>query len=385
MIYLDNAATSWPKPESVYTAVDEAMKKAGNPGRSGHEFSAFSSRVIEDTRLLVASLVGAEAPERVVFTLNATDALNTAFYGILKPGDHVITSTVEHNSVSRPLAAIQDAGMELTVVPADIASGVDPADVAAAFRKNTRLVCLTHISNVFGTLNPVAEVGALCRERDVLFLLDASQSAGSVSVSAAELNADLIAFPGHKGLLGPQGTGCLYVREGLELRSYRQGGTGSHSESIRQPREMPFSLESGTPNTPGIAGLGAGIRYVQERGVDEIGRAETALACRLLDGLGRIKGVRVFGPPAGEHRSGVISLRVDGMGTSEVGSILSGSFGIAARAGLQCAGMAHDAAGTAADGGTVRVSIGAFNTEADIDACVRALAEIAAAAAAAVG
>ncbi|MDR3225487.1 MAG: aminotransferase class V-fold PLP-dependent enzyme [Clostridiales Family XIII bacterium] len=378
MIYLDNAATSWPKPERVYTKADEAMRRSGNPGRSGHVFSLYSSKAIEETRMRAAALFGVHAPGWIVFSLNTTDALNTAIKGVVGPGDHVVTSSLEHNSVIRPLDALADMGVTYTIVRADPVGGVDPRDVKKALRPNTRLAVFTHVSNVTGTIVPVREIGAVCREAGIVFLIDVAQSAGVIPLDVGALDADMIAFPGHKGLLGPQGTGGLYIKEGTPITPSRQGGTGNVSESIVHPQNMPYAFESGTPNTPGIAALGEGIAYVMERGAATIGKAETALANRLIGGLEGVKGVKVFGPPAGPERSGTVSFRLRGMDPAETGAVLSSAFGIAVRPGLHCSRLAHETIGTLDTGGTVRVSVGAFNTEADVDACVAALEEIAA-------
>jgi cysteine desulfurase family protein len=377
MIYLDHAATSFPKPELVYEAVNRAMREAGgNPGRSGHRLSTAAGRIVEDARVLLAQLFNVPKPEQISFTLNATDAINLALKGILKPGDHVVTSSMEHNAVIRPLEVLKNSGVDYTRVTASPINGIRLDDVAAAIRENTKLMVFSHVSNVTGTVNPIADIGALCRERGILFLVDASQSAGVRPVDVRSMCIDLLAFPGHKGLLGLQGTGGLYIREGVDVRPCREGGTGSRSESRVQPVDRPDRYESGTQNTPGIAGLAAGVRTILNEGVETVCEREAALANRLINGLGDIKGVRLYGPPSGPVRSGVVSVTMDGMDAQEVSFILDSAFDIAVRAGLHCAPDAHETIGTLWMGGTIRISTGCFNTEQDIDACLAALAEL---------
>lgn len=378
VIYLDNAATSFPKPESVYAAVNHALRDCGgNPGRSGHRLSLAAGRIIDEARLLAAGFFGVTKPERLVFTANTTDALNMAIRGVLKPGDHVVTSMMEHNSVARPLEAMKSLGVTVTKVPTSPVTGVAVDDVKAAIQKDTKLVVMSHVSNVTGTINPIEEIGAFCRSNGLLFLVDAAQSAGVIAIDTEAMNIDLLAFPGHKGLLGPQGTGGLYIRPGIELLPLRYGGTGSYSERLDQPLLSPDRYESGTLNMPGLAGLAAGIGYIMREGVDAVGKREATLANRLIDGITAINGLTIFGPPAGAKRSGTVSVRLDGIDPSEAALILDNSFDIAVRAGLHCAPDAHATLGTLHIGGTLRISIGHFNTPEDIDACIRALAEIA--------
>jgi len=377
VIYLDNAATSWPKPERVYRAADRALRdSSGNPGRSGHRLSLAAGRCLEETRLLLAQLFHIPRPGSLAFTLNTTDALNLALKGVLKPGDQVVTSSMEHNSVARPLEALKAQGVEYTKVRTDPQTGTDPGEVERALRDNTRLVVMTQVSNVTGTENPIGAIGEICRRRDILFLVDAAQSAGCVPLHVEEMHISLLAFPGHKGLLGPQGTGGLYVREGLVLTPLREGGTGSRSEELTQPPSGPDRYESGTPNTPGIAALGEGVRIILEEGVEEIARRETVLTNRLLEGLGEIPGLHLYGPPPGPRRRGVVSLRLDTLESAEAALILDGTFGIAVRAGLHCAPEAHRTLGTLA-GGTLRLSPGYATTEAEIDQAIDALGTIA--------
>ena len=377
MIYLDNAATSWPKPEAVYRAADEALRRGGSPGRSGHKLSNAAGRTVEEARILLARLFTATKPESIVFTLNATDALNLALKGVLSRGDHVITSTMEHNSVARPLEALKANGVEVTKVAMSLVSGVNLEAVKAAIKVNTKLMVFSHVSNVTGTINPIAELGALCRESGILFLVDAAQSAGAIPIDVMKMKIDLLAFPGHKALLGPGGTGGLYISEGLRLKPLREGGTGSFSEMLSQPEKMPDRYESGTLNASGIAGLAEGVRFLLEHGVPAIQKKEAALTNMLLKGISEISGITVFGPPPGEERAAVVSLLNNGIEPVQTAIILDNVFDIAVRAGLHCAPDAHRTLGTLDAGGTVRFSIGAFNTEKDIELCLEALRSIA--------
>ena len=377
MIYLDNAATTWPKPESVYLAVDHAMRECGgNPGRSGHSLSLAAGKIIDETRYLLSQFFHAEEASRVVFTQNCTDALNLAIKGILKPGDHAITGSMEHNSVARPLEALKQTGVEITKLPVSPEYGLNPQDVKAAIKPNTKLVVLSHASNVAGTVNPIAQIGAITREAGVFFLVDAAQSAGILPIDVQEQHIDLLAFPGHKGLFGPQGTGGLYIRTGVDLETMKQGGTGTQSRSLLQPSELPEKYESGTLNTPGIAGLGAGVKFLLSQGVEAIMKKEEELTNRLTEGLSNINGIRLYGPTAGMRRTGVVSFNIEGMDSMDVAMILSQSFDIAVRAGLHCAPDAHETLGTL-ETGTVRASLSVLNTPKDIDAFLEAVSAIA--------
>jgi cysteine desulfurase family protein len=378
MIYLDNAATSWPKPERVYAAADRVFREeAGNPGRSGHALSLAAGRRIEESRLVLARFFGLTKPERIVFTLNATDALNLAIKGLVQAGDHVIAGSMEHNSVARPLEALRERGAAYTKVPVSPVHGADPADIRAALRRNTKLAVFCHVSNVAGTVNPIAEIGAICRERGIPLLVDAAQSAGIVPIDVEQMNIDLLAFPGHKGLLGPQGTGGLYIGKGLVLNTLREGGTGSRSEELVQPGSLPDRYESGTQNTAGIAALGEGVRFLMDEGPEKTRSREARLASLLIEGTRDIPGITLYGPPAGPERSGVVSLTIAGMNPAQAALILDNAFGIAVRSGLHCAPDAHRTLGTLGQGGTVRISAGCFNTDGDIARCLEALAAIA--------
>lgn len=377
MIYLDNAATSFPKPESVYQALDRfAREHLANPGRAGHKMALAAEHALDDCRHLLNQVFHGEQPERFIFTLNCTDALNMAIKGVVNVGDHIITTDLEHNSVSRPLRALELAGtISLTRVPADGGGTVDPDAIRGAITPKTRMVVITHASNVLGTVQPVAEIGRLAREHNVLFLVDAAQTAGVLPIDVQEMNIDLLAFPGHKSLLGPTGTGALYVKSGVNIRAWREGGTGGDSSSETQPREYPYFLEGGTPNVLGVAGLAAGIKYVQEEGMEKIHARETGLTQLLRDRLEELGGHEVFGHRDMSRRVGTLSFRSDMLPAAELGGILDQAFDIAIRPGLHCAPYIHRAIGTFPDG-TIRVSPGAFNTEEDIITLANALKEI---------
>ncbi len=377
MIYLDNAATSFPKPEAVYQALDAfARQSLANPGRAGHKMALAAEHALDNARHLLNQFFRGDGPERFVFTLNGTDALNMAFKGVLADGDHIITTDLEHNSVSRPLRAMELAGrISLTRLRADGGGTLDPDAVRRAITPRTRLVALTHASNVVGTIQPVADVGRITRAHDLLFLVDAAQTAGVVPIDVRAMHIDLLAFPGHKSLLGPTGTGALHVGRRARVRAWREGGTGGDSASETQPTEYPYFLEGGTPNVLGVAGLSAGVQYVQEQGLERIHAHETALTERLWQRLEEIGGFEVFGHRDMSRRVGTISFRSEVLPAAELGGILDQAFDIAVRPGLHCAPYIHRALGTFPDG-TVRVSPGPFSTEADIDRLAEALKEI---------
>jgi cysteine desulfurase/selenocysteine lyase len=377
MIYLDNAATSFPKPESVYRALDRfARESLANPGRAGHRMALTSERVLDDTRHLLNQFFEGDGPERFIFTLNATDALNMAFKGVLENGDHVITTDLEHNSVSRPLRGLELAGrIALTRIRANPFGVIDPEDVRQAITSKTRMIALTHASNVLGTVQPIAEVGKIARERNLLLLVDAAQSAGVIPVSIRSMAIDLLAFPGHKSLLGPTGTGALYVGRRAKLKPWREGGTGGDSSSETQPTDYPYYLEGGTPNVLGIAGLAAGIQFVMERGLDAIEKHEFELTDRLARRLKELPSYELFGVSPGVRRVGTLSFRHKDLAAVEIGGILDQSFSVAVRPGLHCAPSIHKAIGTFPDG-TVRASPGPFSTVEEIDALGGALEEI---------
>ncbi|MGV8079522.1 MAG: aminotransferase class V-fold PLP-dependent enzyme [Syntrophales bacterium] len=376
--YLDNAATSWPKPEAVYRAMDRFSREiGGSPGRSAHRRSVDAARIILEARENTARLLGVSDPMRVVFTKNATEALNLAIQGILSPGDHVVTSSIEHNSVMRPLRFLESNSVEVTAVRCSREGALDPASVAAAIRPNTRAVFMTHASNVAGTILPVEEIGTITRERGIVLGVDAAQTAGAVPLSMEQAKIDLLAFTGHKSLFGPQGTGGLCVGPGLErrLRPLLRGGTGSRSEFEEQPDFLPDKFESGTPNTVGLAGLAAGTAMILEIGVENVRRHEEILTAAFLDGLRSLNGITIYGPPSAAWRIPVVSLNVGDLSPAEVSLALDERFGILTRPGLHCAPAAHRTLKTFPDG-AVRFSFGLFNDAADVTAALEALEEI---------
>lgn len=377
-IYLDNAATSFPKPPQVYETIRENFERYGaSPGRGSYRMAREASAVVEEARRLLATLFNIDHAERIVFTLNATDALNMAVKGALRPGDHAIMTALEHNSVTRPLNRLAaEGGVRVTVVPASTTGSIDPADIRRALTAQTRLVAVVHGSNVTGSLQPIAELGQLVRGHGALFLVDASQTAGAVPIDVEEACIDLLAAPGHKALLAPSGTGLLYVGPRVTLHPWREGGTGIFSEEPLQPETFPHAMESGSPNTLGLAGLCESARYLLARGIVSIQAHELALTTQLLNGLARNPHVRVHGPAPKEPRVGVVSLSLEDWAPLAVAEVLDERFGIAVRAGLHCAPGAHRAIGTF-PAGTVRISPGPFTTAAEIDACLEALQQIA--------
>lgn len=380
VIYLDNAATSFPKPASVAAAMTDFLtNSAGNPGRSGHALAVAAQHAVSDTRRLLAALFCAPDPSRIVFTLNTTDAINVALWGLLQPGERVVTTSMEHNSVARPLRGLGDRGVDVAVVQCAADGSLDPSDIERALKAApTRLVAMTHASNVTGVIMPARECAELAHTHGALFLLDAAQTAGVLPIDVIEMGIDLLAFPGHKGLLGPTGTGGLYVSPQVQLRPMRQGGTGTRSEEERQPTELPEGLEAGTVNTVGIAGLGAAIRYLREYGVENAHQHEARLTERLLEGLRVIPGLRVYGPSDSSRQVATVSITMNDWEPVDLGAVLDSSFGIAVRPGLHCAPWAHRTIGTYPYG-TVRLSPGLFSAESDVDSVVEALRSLAAA------
>jgi cysteine desulfurase / selenocysteine lyase len=380
MIYLDNAATSFPKPESVYQALDHfARTQLANPGRSSHRMAKEAERTIDNTRLALNRFFQGAGPERWVFTLNCTDALNMAIKGTVRPGDHVITTDLEHNSISRPLRALEKAGVIALTRVASRAGYIDPDDVRRAWMPATRLVALTHASNVLGTVQPIAAIGRIAREAEALLLVDAAQSAGVVPIDMRAEPIDLLAFPGHKALYGPTGTGALYVGPRAAIRPWREGGTGGDSKHEVQPDELPHRLEGGTPNALGIAGLAAGLAWVAERGPEANRRHEVALLQMIVDWVeGSPDGWKVAGRWDPETHVGALSLITPGLDAhhpQELAEVLDTSFDIAVRPGLHCAPYAHRALGTFPDG-TLRASPGPFTTAEHIATFLDALTGI---------
>ena len=374
--YLDNAATSWPKPEAVYRAVDHFMRKVGaTPGRGGHRREEEAQRIADEARETLARLFHAPDPQGVAFTLNATQAINMALKGLLHPGDHVITSSVEHNALWRPLKALARRGVEVTAVPCAPDGTLNPADVEAALRPGTRLVTMLHASNVLGTILPLAEVGEITRRHGALFLVDAAQTAGAYPIDMEVMHIDMLAFAGHKGTYGPHGTGGLVVRPGVELETWVEGGSGVESASETMPATLPMRLEAGTQNASGIAGLLAGVRFVLEQGVDRIRAHEMEMTGLLIEGLRDVPGLDVLGPQDLARRTAVVSVTIEGYSPDQLAAVLDQVFDVATRAGLHCAPQAHRLVGTL-DCGALRFSPGYFTTEEEIRCAVDGLREI---------
>jgi len=379
LLYFDNAATSWPKPEVTPAAMDRYLREiGGSPGRSGHRLSIEAGRLISEAREAVARLFGADDPFRIVFTKNATEALNIAFKGLLKPGDHVITSSMEHNSVMRPLRALEAEGLAVSVIPCSVRGELDPADIPPAIRPNTRAIILTHASNVTGTILPIGEAGRISHEHGLILIVDAAQTAGALPIAVEEMGIDLLAFTGHKALFGPPGTGGLYIKKGMEeqIQPLMTGGTGSRSEFEEQPAFLPDKFESGTPNTIGLAGLGAGVSWILAKGVDSIRAHEVHLTERFIGGLQEIPGVTLYGPVDPARRTAVVSFNIAGLMPSEAAQELDERFAIMSRPGLHCAPAAHRTIGTFPQG-TIRFGFGFFNTPDEIDAALEAIRDLA--------
>lgn len=375
-IYFDNAATSWPKPKAVRSALDAYFGDAGgNPGRSGHRMSVAAARIVEDARDRLAEIFNVTDPSHLVFTQNATHALNLALYGLLRPGDHVVTTSIEHNSVMRPLRDLEKRGVDLTIVSCTHDGTVDLNRVGEALRPDTRLLVTTHGSNVAGTLNPIGSLADLARERGIFYLVDAAQTAGAIPIDIQGLQVDLMAFTGHKGLLGPTGTGGLYIHEGVPISPLIRGGTGSDSAHDSQPEFLPDMFESGTPNVAGIAGLAAGARFLLQVGIETVRAHEQALMAQFLAGVQGIGGMTLYGPGDAALVCGTVSFNVDGAAPSDVAEILDQTFGIMARSGLHCCPSAHHTLGTFPTG-TVRFSFGWFNAPAEVEIALEALREI---------
>jgi cysteine desulfurase family protein len=380
-IYFDNAATSWPKPPVVMEAMarfNDAV--GGNPGRSGHRLSIEAARVVFEARGLVARIVGAPDPLSIIFTKNATEALNCVLFGLLKPGDHVVTSGIEHNSVMRPLRFLEGQGVGLSIVPCSATGELDPADAARSMKKNTRVVVATHASNVTGTLLPMKELADIAHRHDAVFVADASQTAGCVPIDVVSAGIDVLCFTGHKSLLGPQGTGGFYVRKGTgeRIAALMRGGTGSASESEEQPDFLPDRFESGTPNTIGIAGLAAGVRFVLDEGVGRIREREIGLTRQFLEGMHSMPGAVVYGPPEAALRTAVVSFNMEGISPSELAYELDEGFAVLCRPGLHCAPAAHRTIGTFPQG-AVRFSFGFYTTAEEVRAGLEAVAQVSAA------
>jgi len=379
LIYLDNGATSFPKPEAVYAFMDDFYRNNGvSPGRSGYDLAIETGNIIEKTRKALTDYFNGSDHNRLVFSANSTDALNLAICGLLEPGDHVITTTLEHNAVLRPLYHMSlYNGVEVDYVPFDQNGFVQPSEIEQKIQENTKLVVVNHGSNVIGTVQPIKAIGKLCRERGLTFLVDASQTAGKLSIDIEDMNIDVIAFTGHKSLMGPTGTGGLYVGRDVLIRHSRAGGTGVRSAERHHLEQYPYRLECGTLNIVGIAGLYAGIRWLTDQGIDRIHRKEMALTEQLRDGLNKIENVICYCADDLTDHIGVLSFNIRGFEAANVGIILDGDYNIACRTGLQCAPLVHQQIGTDMLQGTVRLGFGPFNTEAQVDYAIKAIAEIA--------
>jgi cysteine desulfurase / selenocysteine lyase len=377
MTYLDNSATSFPKPPEVYENMDRFYRTYGlNPGRSGFDASVQAGDLVEETRALLTRLFGGSDPSHLVFGLNATDCLNLALFGLLQPGDHAITSKLDHNATLRPLWHLHEQGVHVDWVDFDEDGYLDPDDVIERFRPNTRAVVLNHGSNVIGTVQPIAPIGQACRERGIPLVVDVSQTAGIEPIQLDDLGADVICFTGHKALMGPMGIGGMYVRRGLTIRHTRAGGTGVRSLERRHLEEYPYRLEYGTPNLLGIAGLNAGVKWLLARGLEAIRAHELRLWRLLRDGLSASDGVTLYCQRAAEWRIGVVACNVRGTPADVVGSVLDVEHDIAVRTGLHCAPRVHERLGTDQIGGTVRFSLGPFNTDQHVQAAVEAVADL---------
>lgn len=377
MIYLDNGATTYHKPEAVIQAVADAMRHMGNSGRGSHQASLGASRTIYDTRVLVSELFGLGNPLKVAFTANSTASLNMAVQGIFSPGDHVITTMLEHNSVLRPLYRMRENGVELTIVRADRLGNIRYEDMEAAIRPNTKGIICTHASNLTGNLVDIARVGEICRRASLVFILDASQTAGVFDIDMGMMGIDVLCFTGHKSLMGPQGTGGICVREGISIRPLMAGGSGTHSYSELHPSDMPEALEAGTVNGHGIAGLHAALEFIKETGMESIRNREQLLMRRFYQGVSDIRGVTVYGDFSRmDVHAPVVALNIRDHDSGEVSDGLAMDYGIYTRAGAHCAPLMHQALGTV-EQGAVRFSMSYYNTEEEMDQAVLAVREMA--------
>lgn len=375
MIYLDNAATTFPKPTEVHEEVLRCMESyAANPGRGSHDLALMASSKIMETRQEISSLFSISNPLNIIFTSNATEALNIALKGLLKRGDHVITTLMEHNSVLRPLNSLSKKGIQISIVGVEKNGYIDMKSLRKEIRSNTKLIVVNHASNVIGTIQYIKGIGQLAKDQGIAFMVDASQSAGVISIDVKRDNIDLLAFPGHKGLFGPQGTGGLYISDSVYLNGFKDGGTGSNSNSITQPDFLPDKFESGTLNTPGIAGLCAGIQFIKKVGRRNIQKHEEYLVDYLLREFKKLSFVKIYGSHSADNRCPVVSINIDGMDCSQVGYLLNKER-IAVRTGYHCAPLVHGVIGTI-NMGTVRISPGYFNTYEDIERLVQAIKDI---------
>ena len=375
MIYFDNAATSLHKPPQVAKAVCRALQTMGNAGRGAHEASLQSARTIYDTRALLADFFGLDNPSGLAFTSNSTEALNTAIKGTLNPGDHVITTVCEHNSVLRPLYELEEKGLALSFVPADKKGRPDYASFEKLIQPNTKAIVCTHASNLTGNLLDIERIGMICKKHQLLFILDASQSAGVFDIDMQKTGIDILCFTGHKSMLGPQGTGGICVREGLQIRPLKSGGSGILTYSKKHPEQMPTALEAGTLNGHGIAGLHAAVEFLKQTGLNRIRQKEKSLLQRFYEGIKDLPGLKIYGDLSSFDRCAILSLNIGDYDSSEVADELAQDYGISTRPGAHCAPLMHEALGTVSQG-AVRFSFSYFNTEEEIDAAIQALQEM---------
>lgn len=376
MIYMDNAATTMHKPQEVIDAVVRAMSSMGNAGRGANEASLSASRIIYDTREKLARLFGVKDARRIAFTNNSTESLNIAIKGILNPGDHVITTMLEHNSVLRPLYEMEKKGVKLTIVPSDSRGCLNIGDIEAAITPDTKMIVCTNGSNLTGNYVDVKPIGELARSHQILFVVDASQTAGVFPIDVEDMKIDVLCFTGHKGLLGPQGTGGIYVREGVEIRPLKTGGSGIQTYSKTHPVQMPTALEAGTLNGHGIAGLHAALEYLERTGIDKIRAREQSLMRRFYEGVKEVAGVKIYGDFSQENRCAIVTLNIGDYDSSEVSDELLTEYSISTRPGGHCAPLMHEALGTV-EQGAVRFSFSHYNTEEEVDVAIRAIRELA--------
>jgi len=379
LIYLDNSATSFPKPEAVYEFMDSFYRTHGvSPGRSGFDAAIETEEIIQNARKMLTGIFNGDDPNRLTFSYNASDSLNMIIMGLAEKGDHVVTTMLEHNSVLRPLHHLQLNGVaEVTHVPFDKHGYVDPDDIKKAIKKNTKMVIVNHSSNVIGTVQNVTAMGKICKEAGVYFVVDASQSAGAIPIDMKVMGIDALVFTGHKCLLGPTGIGGSYVMESLPVKGTRFGGTGVRSAQKTHLTEFPYRMECGTLNTVGVAGLYAGTQWVLENGIEKLHAQEMELWKKLKAGVRNIENITLYCAEDPANRNAVLSMNIDKFDSGDVGTLLDVDYNIACRTGLQCAPLVHEGIGTIDMHGTVRLSIGPFNTEAHIDAAIEALEDIA--------
>lgn len=376
MSYFDNAATSYPKPDEVYSVLIETMRnKGGNPGRGSHRIAIEAFRAVYETRVKLAKLFNIDDPLRIAFTQNATMSLNFAIKGVLEKGDHVITTSLEHNSVLRPLFSMEEQKkIDLTIVEADYQGLISLDDIEKSIQENTKAIVITHASNLTGTIIPIEKIGEIAKKHGIILIVDASQSAGILEIDVDKMNIGILCFTGHKSLFGPQGTGGIYLRKGVEIKPLMEGGSGSHSKLKRQPQEMPDLLECGTLNAPGIAALGAGVDFILKTGMENIRKHEDEITEVFIKGVKGIEGVRVYGPETGK-RTPVVALNIGDIDPAELSAILDEEYDIAVRPGMHCAPLVHKSIGTY-ETGAVRFSFGYFNTAKEITEAITAVKEI---------